>query len=76
MGRKTYMTSYAPEMARKYKTALSNEQIRQISKEIEAEIQQERKNPGILGWECDVKNWIEFADWCEEELARREANNN
>jgi hypothetical protein len=61
MGRRTYMSSLAPELVLKYKEYLTSEQMLQISKEIERETKSYEKSNRTLGSDFDHISWKEFA---------------
>lgn len=71
MGRRSYITAYAPEMVKRYHQVLSADQLRQIKEEISHELGREFASPGHLGYKIDIENWQELANWCQLELMRR-----
>ena len=71
MGRRTYMSTYAPELVQRYGADLTWEQIKQIGEEVDFELRINEKHPGHMGMDCDEKSWRNFRDWCLAEAMRR-----
>ena len=72
MGRRTYMTSYAPELVKRYGQNLSKAQLIQIANEVAAELKRETNHSGYLGDSCDVDNWTKFEKDCRKMAERKE----
>ena len=68
MGRRTYMTSLAPELVGRYKKALTDDQLKQIKEEVEKEIKMTESMGKTLGDECDHISWTAFVNQLEEIL--------
>ena len=73
-GRRTYMSSLAPELVFRYIDYLSKGQLQQIKEEVEKEInchkvmEEEHIQKDWLGHECDVLSWVKFKNDLEELL--------
>ena len=74
MGRRTYMSSLAPELVMEYWEYLSTDQLNQIRKEVEKELEIDREYPKHLGMDCDRDSWKSFVIICAEEVERRDTD--
>lgn len=74
MGRRTYMSTLAPELVMDYWEYLSTDQLDQIRKEVEKELERDRDNPGWMGMEFDRDSWKYFVVICAEEVERRDTD--
>jgi len=62
MGRQTYMSSLAPEMALRYAAALTSKQVEQMRDEVLNELNTCEKAGQTLGGDMDHRSWKKFAE--------------
>ena len=81
MGRRTYMSSVAPELVIKYRYYLQLSRVKQIRDEVQKELELHYRMKGEgrekwLGDDCDVHSWEIFIEVVNDIIADTEAGKN